>query len=78
MLIVVKAVARLRQFEEESNRKTRQLVISISANFSSEDHKNLVSYSKFDAVIPKPINIADLKNAIIDYKAGRLPLSSPI
>jgi hypothetical protein len=65
----------LRQFEAQRDQsQKRQLVIAVSANFTSTDHCDMVGPGKFDAVIPKPISVLDIKHAIADYIAGRLPL----
>jgi CheY-like chemotaxis protein len=69
----LQAVARLRQYEEESGAK-RQLVIAVSANFTSRDHNDMVGYSTFDAVIPKPFSVPDIKSTIADCIAGRTPM----
>lgn len=65
------AVARLRKFEEESGRSERQLVVAVSANFSGVD---MVGFTTFDAVIPKPIGIADITRILNEYSAGNIPL----
>ena len=34
----------------------------------------MIGFSKFDAVIPKPISVQDIKASISEFMAGRLPL----
>jgi hypothetical protein len=68
----------LRHYEaKQGPNKKRQLVIAVSANFTGSDHIEMIGPGKFDALIPKPISISDIKQAITDYMAGRLPLKFP-
>ena len=52
----------------------RQLIIASSANFTSNDHMDMIAIDKFDAIIPKPVGVSDLKRVIAQYNAGDLPL----
>ena len=65
---------RLRDYELSSGRARRQLIIASSANFTSSDHVDMIGIDKFDAIIPKPVGVSDLKRVVEEYHAGDLPL----